>query len=526
MNLSARIKNFRWMWLAAILIAVGSWPDQSGVAQEPAAAEAEIPLIKKHRPGKISNPAMIELKGEINFKTSQYINSRVSAAKAAGTDFLVLYIDSPGGLKSESLNIAEKFRDIDWAYTVAFVPREAISGGALITLGFDELVVSKKARLGDIGIIAFDAEEFAFRFAPAKIQSVLVRQARDLAASKGRPPELAEAMIDKDVLVYSKPKLGGFEFKTARVDADEKPKPPWELIEESGKERFLTVNGSRAQSLGIAQTLAEDTTAFNKEFNIEQSKIKMYQRTATDDIVYYLNWPLVTGLLVIVGFIALFIELSAPGIGIGGLVSGLCAALFFWSRFLGGTSTWLEIVLFLAGLTFLAMELFVIPGWGVSGLMGLALMFGSLIMAGQDFVLPTSNDQWNQFLTSVLMLMCSGIIIFIAGVFITKRLGHLPVFNRMILAPEPDIVQPTVGKKPMPTPHPSISVGDWGKSESLLRPAGRASFAGRSFDVVSDGAFIEPGQQVKVLAIHGNRIVVAEVVDDDLGETKHHGNKA
>ena len=78
----------------------------------------------------------------------------------------------------------------------------------------------------------------------------------------------------------------------------------------------------------------------------------------------------------------------------------------------------------------------------------------------------------------------------------------------------------------MPTPHPSISVGDWGKSESLLRPAGRASFAGRSFDVVSDGAFIEPGQQVKVLAIHGNRIVVAEVVDDDLGETKHHGNKA
>ena len=43
---------------------------------------------------------------------------------------------------------------------------------------------------------------------------------------------------------------------------------------------------------------------------------------------------------------------------------------------------------------------------------------------------------------------------------------------------------------------------------------------------MSDGAFIEPGQQVKVLAIHGNRIVVAEVVDDDLGETKHHGNKA
>ena len=520
MNLKHRIQSLGWIWLSLLMLV--SVFNCTVVAQQDAENEAEIPLIKKSRPAEITNPAVIELKGEINFKTSQYINSRVNAAKAAGTDFLVLYIDSPGGLKSESLNIAEKFRDIDWAYTVAFVPREAISGGALITLGFDELVVSKQARLGDIGIIAFDAEQFAFRFAPAKIQSVLVRQARDLASSKGRPPELAEAMIDKDVFVYAKQKpAGGFDFKTARIDDPEKPEPPWELIEESGEERFLTVNGSRAQSLGIAQTIATDTTAFNKEFNLEASKIKLYQRTTTDDIVYYLNWPIVTGLLVIVGFIALFIELSAPGIGIGGLISGLCAALFFWSRFLGGTSTWLEIVLFLAGLTFLAMELFVIPGWGVSGLMGLALMFGSLIMAGQDFVLPTSNDQWNQFLTSVLMLMCSAIVIFIAGVFITKRLGHLPVFNRMILTPEPDVAGTTSGKKPIPTPHPSISVGDWGKSESLLRPAGRASFGGRSFDVVSDGAFIEPDRQVKVLAIHGNRIVVAEIEDDDLADTVH-----
>ena len=488
----------------------------------------DIPRVKKQRPAKISNPAVIELNGEINYQMADYIDSRIRAAKAAGVDFLILHVDSPGGLKTESLNIAEDFRDIDWAYTVAYVPREAISGGALITLGFDELVVSRQARLGDIGIIAFDPEQFAFRFAPAKIQSVLVRQARDLASAKGRPPELTESMIDKDVQVYSRPKADGkgFEFKLTRVDSPDQPEAPWTLIEESGPERFLTINGSRAHELGVAQTIAEDMPAFNKEFGLEASKIKYFKRTATDSIVYWLNSPFITGLLVVIGFIALYVELSAPGIGVGGMVAGLCAALFFRSRFLGGTSTWLEIVLFLAGMTFLAMELFVIPGWGVSGLLGLALMFGSHVMAGQDFVVPSSNQQWNHFLTSVLMLMCSGVIVFIAGVFITKKMGHLPMLNRMILAPQPDDnqkVKVAVGDKPAPALHPSISVGDWGKSESLLRPAGRASFGGRSFDVVSDGAFIDPDRQVKVLAIHGNRIVVAEIEDDD---TVHHSKNA
>ena len=69
-------------------------------------------------------------------------------------------------------------------------------------------------------------------------------------------------------------------------------------------------------------------------------------------------------------------------------------------------------------------------------------------------------------------------------------------------------------KKPGRVAHPHVSVGDWGKAETLLRPAGRAVFAGRSFDVVSDGAFVEPGQQVKVIDIQGNRIMVAPIDDD------------
>ena len=93
------------------------------------------------------------------------------------------------------------------------------------------------------------------------------------------------------------------------------------------------------------------------------TKTRVYRHTTTDTIVYVLNNPFVTGLLVIIGLIALYIEFSAPGLGAGGLVAGLCAVLFFWSRFFSGTSGWLEVILFVAGLVFIAMEIFVIPGF-------------------------------------------------------------------------------------------------------------------------------------------------------------------
>jgi len=81
-----------------------------------------------------------------------------------------------------------------------------------------------------------------------------------------------------------------------------------------------------------------------------------------DAAVTILNLPLITGLLFVIGLVALYVEFSAPGIGMGGLIAGLCFAIFFWSRFLGGTAGWLEVILFLAGVAFLAVELFVLPG--------------------------------------------------------------------------------------------------------------------------------------------------------------------
>ena len=97
----------------------------------------------------------------------------------------------------------------------------------------------------------------------------------------------------------------------------------------------------------------------------------------TDHTIHFLNGWWISALIILIGLIALWVELSAPGLGIGGLIAGLFALLFFWSHFLGGTAGWLEVMLFIAGIGFIAAEIFVIPGFGVAGISGFCLLYTS-----------------------------------------------------------------------------------------------------------------------------------------------------
>ncbi len=480
-------------------------------------AQDSVPDATRDRPAKVSRPVVIEMYGEIDGKLTTYFKSRFEQAKSANADLLIIDINSPGGLKIESLEMARMLRDCDWAYTVAVVTNEAISGAALISIGCDEILIDPNAKFGDIGEIQFDMEEFAWRLIEPKIESYLSRDARDLAESKGRPADLAEAMVDKEVLVYRRPKEGvegEFEFTAARTDEEIKPDEPWELIPETGPERFLTVSGQRAKELEIAQGFASSVDELAKEFEYDASKLRRYHFTATDTFVHSLNQPFFTGLLILIGLIAIYIEASAPGIGIGGLVAGLCAVLFFWSRFLTGTSGWLEVILFLAGLTFIALELFVIPGFGLPGLSGIVLVFASVLLASQSFIVPETAVQWNTLTSSALVMLTSGVLFLIAAVFISRRLGTLPFLNRLVLAgPDSSAVEGTDQSVETLSvaQELGLSVGDIGQAESVLRPAGRAIFKDRSVNVVSDGSYIEVGERVKIVRISGNIIQVASV---------------
>jgi membrane-bound serine protease (ClpP class) len=244
--------------------------------------------------------------------------------------------------------------------------------------------------------------------------------------------------------------------------------------------------------------------------------------SGVDTAVFILNVPLITGLLFVVGMVALYIEFSSPGISIGGLISLLCFALFFWSRFLGGTAEVLEVLLFLIGIIFIGVEVFVIPGMGVAGIAGLLLMVAGVLMACQDFVIPRTDRQLETFATSLLVVACSGGGFIVAAMMLSKYFNAMPIFNRLVLKPTQAASDgQTEAKdsegKPLPQEQSDsvlgVDVGDWGVAESPLRPAGKAKFADRYLDVMTDGSFVDSGQQVRIVKLQGNRIVVREVTE-------------
>ncbi|MEL7498100.1 MAG: NfeD family protein [Planctomycetota bacterium] len=483
-----------------------------------------VPDQTRPRPESFKKPVLIQFHDEINMKSFAYFNRRMDYAERIGADLIIVDIDSPGGLRDQSLEMARRLRDCDWAYTVAIVNDQAISGGALMTLGVDELHVNPNARFGDIGEIFFDAERWAWRLIEPKVESYLSRDARDLAESKGRSADLAEAMIDSDVFVYVREvddpdgEAGATkkEFKQIRSDAVLKPDPPWQLVPESGPDRFLTVSGQRAIELEIAQGTASTREALAEELNFDLSETTVYKPTVIDSLVYYLQRWWAKFLLIVIGLTALYVELSAPGIGVGGILAGFCAILFFGSSFLGGTAGALEIFLFLSGLAFLAMEIFVIPGFGVSGVLGLLFLLLSVVLAGQDYVVPSTASEINRTFNSFAIIAASGFAFLITAYFVTQKMGSIPIFNQIVLdpgGPETKVEEPEKGVVPI---HPTVSVGDWGVADSVLRPAGRVKFAGRTVDVVSDGSFIDPGKQVRVLEISGSVITVTEVDEAEI----------
>ena len=286
----------------------------------------------------------------------------------------------------------------------------------------------------------------------------------------------------------------------------------WQLLEESGLERFLTLNAQRATKFGLAVRIESDRGSMLETLAPTAEK-RVFQRRFSDHFAFFLRNPWITGLLIVIGCVALYFELSAPGIGAGGMIAVLCAVLFFWSRFVGGTAGWLEVLLFVAGITFLLMEVFVIPGWGVSGLLGILLVVIGAWLASQNFVLPSESDHWNQLGRTSIVFSVSAVTVIACGAVISRYFGKIPVLSQLVLQPAiaRQTVQKTDAKNATQRPHPLVSRGDWGVAESILRPAGRAKFDGNSVDVVSEGEFIEPGVEVRVLEIRGNVVVVAAV---------------
>ncbi len=471
-------------------------------------AAAEAPAKE---PPQCHHGVIIRFDGEIGPGLESYLFRKLDTARQQGADLVIIEIDSPGGELLASLDIADRLQKIDWAHTVAYVPRQAISGAAIVSLGCDDIILAPHAEIGDAGAIFMDEHSF-FRFVPEKVISFLAPHLHALAEAKGRPPALAEAMCDKDLKVYRVRDLKTRqETYISERELQENP-DKWEKhpprLAASGDGRFLALTGLQAVDVGLANGLAANREELAQRYGLEQRDLTVLEPTAVDIAVEYLNWWLITALLLIVGLTGLYMEAVAPGHGVGGLIAVACFLLLFWSHFLGGTAGWLAVLLFLLGLALIAVEIFVLPGTIVPGLAGLGLVLVSLVMACQGFLIPETAHQLHTLAGTLAMVVISCGIFVAAAVVLTRRMDSLPLLNRLMLVP-PDSDQ--VAKPSAAGGETGPLVGDVGVAHTPLRPGGKGRFGERTIDVLACGDFLDRGTPIRVVRVTGNQVLVETI---------------
>ena len=467
---------------------------------------------------KYERPVVIHIDGPISGLTEAFFRRAMERVKKVRADLVIVQIDSPGGELEASLYIAHTLRDIDFARTVAYVPDEAISGGAIIALGCDEIWPSEFGQIGDAGPIMFGADG-QFRHAPEKIRSYLVQQVRQLAEAKKRPPALAEAMVDMNTTVYRVIQTSdGSEWYLNEVElqalADPGAYEKKEPVLEARPDTFLTVGGARAVQLKLARGIAKDRDSLLREISSAPPMDELRPHWV-DRTVFILNLPLVTALLLVVGLVALYFEFSMPGLGIGGITSIVCFSIFFWSHFFGGTAGWLEVIIFLLGVLLLLAEVFVLPGFGVAGFSGITMIIIALTMAMQDFDLPSNPGQWRQTSRSFALVLTTFVCVIFAVIGLIRYAKVVPALRGMTLEPPP--AESVAAATTLLSSDGSASVthlpsvGDEGITESVLRPAGKARFGEQIVDVMSEGDYIDPRTPVIVVKRQSQMIVVRKL---------------
>jgi hypothetical protein len=345
----------------------------------------------------------------------------------------------------------------------------------------------------------------------------------DLAGRRHYPAALVKGFCSRDLrIVAVEPATGGSgrAFLTEQEYLADQKGPrqyrkvmqvkPWKG-EKKYEGHYLTLTADQARQLGLAQAVVPDFDGLCALEGVRPSEVRTSESGWLYELADFLRSPWTSVILVMLGVTCLILELKMPGVGLPGVIAAVCFVLFFWAHSqLHGQITWLALLLFVLGLALIALEVFVLPGFGVCGISGIVLVLTSLGLVAYGHW-PRNGDEWLRFGEKLSPFGLSMLGSLVAVFLIVRYLPHIPVLNRLMLrTPEEEeggVPQPD---NPLHAEYQAL-LGAIGVAATPLRPAGKSQFGDAFVDVVADGAYIMPGTRVQVIEVEGNRVVVKEV---------------
>jgi membrane-bound ClpP family serine protease len=476
---------------------------------------------------------VIDVRGAVTNALGETLRRRIDRATRRGANLIVLRLEASGGSYEVARDLADFVRGVRGAdglpvLTIAFIPQEAPDTATFLALGCSEIVMGKDATLGSFtSLLRPPPQPGPPRRgqrppppppAPAASPDLVRDSLKQLAQDQGYSPLVVQGLFDPDLEIYRvRSQKGTTErrFVTKdELDADRQGEQRWAnegQVKAAGQ--LLELTAAKAKDYGIARYVV-DNARDAKELYALYGVTKAHDSPPDwlDALANFLGDPVVAMFLVIIGVTCLILELKMPGVGIPGVIAALCFVLFFWSQSqMNGQITLLAVLLFLLGLVLIGIEIFLIPGFGVTGVSGILLVLAGLGLATVERM-PQTSQEWVSF-GGTLTTFGLGLVVATAAAFVAARyLPNIPYANRLVLAPpgEREGVDDATAASAAGDSLVSL-LGAVGTAATVLRPAGMARFGDAYVDVVTEGGFVPAGARVQVIEIEGTRVVVKEV---------------
>ncbi|MBV6641515.1 MAG: nodulation protein NfeD [Cyclobacteriaceae bacterium] len=416
----------------------------------------------------------MKVQANIDPRTNRFTELGLERAREINADYVILELDTYGG----ALNDADEIRTRILEFEIpvyAFINKDAASAGALISIACDSIYMARGSSIGAATVVTQDGTA-----APDKYQSYMRSIMRSTAEAQGRNPKIAEGMVDEDIEVDS--------------------------IATEGK--VITFSVSEAIKWGFCEAEVSNIDDIMARSQVTEYELVEFNLDWSEKVIALFLNPFISGILILIIIGGIYFELQTPGVGFPILASVVATILYFIPYYLNGLAENWEIAVFVVGIVLIAVEVFVLPGFGIAGIAGLIATIGALILVmlnndAFDFSFVDPKEIFYAISSTGLALLGAIILMFFGGV----RLTNTRFFNRIALVDVQDKEQGYTSsfykEKTM--------VGKQGTAYTNLRPSGKVMIDGEIYDAYTRGNYIAEQSNIEVISDEGTSLKVKEI---------------
>ncbi len=432
-----------------------------------------------------------DIKQEIGPITWRHTKEGIEEAEKINADLILIHMNTYGGLVDAADSIRTKILNCKIPVYV-FIDNNAASAGALISMACDRIYMRQGANIGAATVVDQSGKEM-----PDKYQSFMRSMIRSTCEAHGkdtiingtdttfkwvRDPNIAQAMVDASIYI--------------------------EGIIDSGK--VLTFTTNEAIEHGFCEGSAESVDEVLKLAGIKHFEIKTYEISSAGKIVDFFINPYLSSILIMIIIGGIYFELQSPGIGFPIIASIIAASLYFAPLYIEGLAENWEIIIFFVGIVLLALEVFVIPGFGIAGVSGIILIILGLSLSMVD------NVDF-EFTTPNLIPVFKSLFIVVGSFFLSIVLS-IWLSNKLLTSVNSPLSRFVLHSKQNPDEgfiavdnEAKKMIGKEGTAETILRPSGKVRVDDEIYDAMANTGFVKAGAKIKVLRFEYGQLYVKEV---------------